>query len=189
MSLWGNLSTIYILTWSFLFVSREVKMLLALCWYCCCCGMLLLLFAVLLACFNRTTTTFDGSQKGTEAGWQRWPWHDLKLTERETGDGRAAGVDAACAAAAATMTALPSHPHTHTHVLSYDRESATARAWERECERVRLQHVWYSWRLSLLLLPLLLLLSLPLSLCLSLCVSLALAWFISGRCVWYSFDC
>jgi len=156
----------------------------------------LLLFDLLIrcvsgACFNRTTTTFDGSQKGTEAGWQRWPWHDSKLTERETVDcdGRCCCYRCCCCCDDGA-TFAPTHTYTYVHSLTY---SVRAREWERVvCEHTRVV------QLTALLSSRSLCLSLPLprSLTHSLSLSLALgllarsrAWFISGRCVWYSFDC
>jgi len=137
------------------------------------------------ACFNRTTTTFDGSQKGTEAGWQRWPWHDSKLTERETVDcdGRCCCCRCCCLLLLSLLLRWRRYLRTHIHIQPHTHSNSIQQLRERERgARVGCLHTraWYSWRLSWVRAPSL---SLPLALALFLLLICSLAWFISVRSV------
>jgi len=101
---------------------------------------------------------------------------------------------AAAVAAAAATAALPSHPHTHTHTYTHSHTQS-----EQESESASLLRAYARGTVDgSLEFTLSLSLSLPLPRSLSyLSLSHTLfgllarsrAWFISGRCVWYSFDC
>jgi len=137
------------------------------------------------ACFNRTTTTFDGSQKGTEAGWQRWPWHDSKLTERETVDcdGRCCCCRCCCLLLLSLLLRWRRYLRTHIHIQPHTHSNSIQQLREREREALASAACIHARGTVDGSLEFALPLSLPLALALFLLLICSLAWFISVRSV------